>query len=133
MLVLRPATMEDAQVIFAWRNDPQTRASSLTPGEVWWPEHMAWLRSSLSHPDRALLIAEQDGEPVGTVRIDRDELSWTVAPEHRGRGIGKQMLSLVAGTARIKRTNIASQKTAKAAGFSLAEDGEVQLWKKETV
>jgi RimJ/RimL family protein N-acetyltransferase len=128
MLVLRPARMEDAAILFAWRNDPQTRANSLSEDKVWWPEHVAWLRCALDK----VLIAEQDGKPVGTVRIET-ELSWIVAPEHRGRGIGRQMLALVAGTARIKRTNIASQKIAEAAGFSLVEDGEVQLWKKETV
>lgn len=68
-----------------------------------------------------------EGKPAGSVRLDkfRDgwELSWTVAPQYRGKGIGKKMVQ--AGTqlvttsvyAKILPANSASIKIAKTAGF----------------
>jgi len=59
-------------------------------------EHARWLRGILASPKRKIFIAELNGSPVGTVRYDLDgadyELSWTVAPECRGRGVGKSIV-----------------------------------------
>ena len=101
---LRPATLEDAQCLFRWRNDPLTRAQSLQQQPVEWEAHLQWLQASLQNPDRQLYIAEsaaQDSSgqsPVlGTVRADKSaeeyELSWTVAPEQRGKGWGRKMVA----------------------------------------
>ena len=136
---LRPATMEDACRLFEWRNDIQTRKNSIDMDEVPWEDHVEWLRKSLSSPTRTLMIAERDGVPVGTVRIDREgfrasQLSWTVAPDFRGSGVGREMVSHFADVltgkliAYIKRENIASQRIAEATGFRLEQDGELQVW-----
>ncbi len=42
-----------------------------------------------------LYIAEEEGQAVATIRSDLScdgvvELSWTVAPAHRGKGVGKK-------------------------------------------
>lgn len=135
---LRPATMNDAGVLFAWRNDPETRANSVNSDPVAWADHCAWLKASLANPDRDLLIAELDGMPVGTVRIDRGdetEISWTVSPEHRGKGVAKYMVALASpsgrAVARIKPANIASQKIAESVGFRLAEVDGLQVWRRD--
>lgn len=134
---LRPATMDDAQLLFDWRNDHETRANSLTTVPVPWEDHCRWLRASLENPRRDLIIAEMDGVPVGTVRIDRGvgtEMSWTVSPARRVRGIGKAMVSKACPSgvvlAQIKATNVASQRIAEHAGFRKIEDGPLQLWKR---
>jgi len=100
---LRPATIADAELLFAWRNDPLTRAQSIHTEPVAWESHLAWLQSSLQNPDRQLYIAESatngavQSIALGTVRADRTdgeyELSWTVAPEQRGKGWGRQMVA----------------------------------------
>lgn len=131
---LRPVTMDDAETLFAWRNDPLTREMSISTDEVSWADHLQWLLGSLENPSRKLFIAEQRGTPVGTIRIDNDhELSWTVAPEYRGRKFGKRMVASVAKPghiARIKRTNIGSQHIAGWCGFTLVRDGDLQEWVK---
>lgn len=93
---VRPATEADSALLLAWRNDPETRARSRTTDPVAPGDHQAWLDRSLHNPDRRLLIAEQQHEPVGTVRFDRDgrhwEVSITVAPEARGRRLAVPIL-----------------------------------------
>jgi RimJ/RimL family protein N-acetyltransferase len=129
--------MDDAELLFAWRNDPETRVNSVNTDPVSWDGHCNWLRASLQNPDRDLLIAEVGGVPVGTVRIDRGdetELSWTVAPDHRGNGIGKAMVALACPNgeviAQIKPENIASRRIAASTGFHMEKGGELQLWRK---
>ena len=133
---LRPATIADAELLFVWRNDPQTRAQSLQQLPVAWESHLTWLQASLRNPNRQLYIAEgivQDasGQPLilGTVRADKldeeYELSWTVAPEQRGKGWGKKMVAaliaaLPAGVtyqAVVLNTNPASERIAAGLGM----------------
>ena len=100
---LRPATLADAELLFTWRNDSLTREHSLQQQPVEWAGHLNWLQTSLQNPDRQLFIAEQvlPAEQatvvLGTVRADKRaevcELSWTVAPEQRGKGWGRKMVA----------------------------------------
>lgn len=140
-LRFRKATIEDARRLFEWRNDPDTRANSLNTAPIKWDMHTEWLSKSLANPNRILLIAEDNGTQVGTVRIDihengEHELSWTVAPEARGKGIGKRMVrdaAIAYGKplmAQIKNGHRASEKVAEYAGFVLKERrDEFSLWK----
>lgn len=132
MLSFRQATMEDADLLFIWRNDPVTRLGSHSDAEFDFESHLSWLKSSLASQTRDLLIVEENGLPVGTVRIDYPAvgvaaLSWTVAPEARGRGVGKRMVRLAVEMipasciirAEVKVENTASIKVAEAAGLGL--------------
>lgn len=98
---MRPATLADADLLLAWRNDPDTVTWSRSPDPVSRPEHVRWLAGALADPDRRLLIGEADG-PVGTVRFDRDgdawEVSITVAPASRGRGLSSAILAAAEAT-----------------------------------
>lgn len=131
-MLLRAATMADARRLWRWRNDPETRKNSLNEDAVPWEGHVRWLAGALTNPDIRLLVAEESGTPVGTLRINHgEEMSWTVAPEARGCGTGKDMVRQAAfpgASAQIKASNFASQKVALNAGFRLVEDGELQRW-----
>lgn len=127
-MILRQATEADAQILFEWRNDPLSRKNSRNTEPVPWESHIHWLATSLTNPERDLLIAECDGEPVGTIRLDYSstdcELSWTVAPDRRRQGFAKEMVSLAIRKARvatlkaeIKFDNEPSQRVARALGF----------------
>ena len=135
-LTLRPATLADAERLLRWRNDPATRAASHHAGEVPPDDHRRWLSESLQNPRRQLFIAESEGQAVGVVRADegRDaiELSWTVAPEARGRGVGGQMVRLFAERfdrpvrAEVRAGNVGSARIAEKAGMTLdRRDGDV--------
>ncbi len=120
----RGATASDALVLLAWRNDALTRFNSRNANPVDLSDHLAWLERRLMRESPHLYIAELDGEPVGTVRIDGEEISYTVAPEHRGRGYAKQMLRWAYSEfgrlrAEIRPDNIASIKAAESAGHKV--------------
>jgi RimJ/RimL family protein N-acetyltransferase len=131
-MILRDATMDDAARLFAWRNDTATRAASHTTGELAFDDHCKWLSKSLAMTTRQIFIADINGTAVGTVRLDKlpdcTELSWTVAPEHRGRGHGTAMvraaLAILNGPAcaTIKAGNVASQKIARKIGMRLEQE-----------
>jgi spore coat polysaccharide biosynthesis predicted glycosyltransferase SpsG len=96
-LTARPAGMDDARLLWQWRNDPTTRAGSRSSAEVTWDEHVGWLTASLARSDRVLLVVEQALVPVGTVRWDLEgkgewEVSVTVAPERRGQSLARPLL-----------------------------------------
>jgi RimJ/RimL family protein N-acetyltransferase len=113
--------LEDALLLLAWRNDPLTRAMSQTHDLIDLETHTAWLSRRLSQKEPGFYIVERARIAVGTIRIDGEEISYTVAPECRGQGLGTAMLTLAhtkfgAKQARIRRDNLASQRAAEKAG-----------------
>lgn len=137
-MLLRRARIEDAQLLLSWRNDPETRLQSKSTEEISVEDHIQWLTKILKNSQIKLYIAEVNQIPVGTVRSNRDrdgtlELSWTVAPIHRGKGLGKIMVMQFVQKlhprqkfiARIRKGNISSENIAKALG--LQEDMSVVL------
>ncbi|HEV2503141.1 MAG TPA: GNAT family N-acetyltransferase [Mesorhizobium sp.] len=120
---LRPATIDDAQLLFDWRNEPLTRAMSVNTEPVAWDDHVKWLSIRLARPEPGLYICE-DGIPCGMVRIDNDEISYTVDMDFRGKGLATKMLILArhqfgSKRAKVKRSNEASAKAATKAGHTV--------------
>ena len=125
-------------MLLEWRNDLSTREASHNTTSVSIGEHVEWLKRTLASENRKLYVAEIDGVPVGTVRADYEnpgyELSWTVSPSKRGRGIGKEMVRLLANTisepirAEVKKGNIASMHIAKAAGMVVEREANGILY-----
>src|SRR5690349_18636070 len=100
-MALRPAEPADALRLFTWRTDPETQAMSLHPGPQTLDEHRGWLDRVLADPQVNLFIAELDGAPVGTGRLNWQgarrqlaEVSVTVAPEARQRGHAAELIQL---------------------------------------
>ena len=128
IVTLRRATADDSARLLAWRNDPATRANSITADAVTPEQHAAFLSKALTSPDRFLLVCDQ-----GTVRLDREgpasfEISLTVAPEARGQGYALALLRAGEAFARlqlkavrlvavIKPANTASLRAFEQAGF----------------
>jgi RimJ/RimL family protein N-acetyltransferase len=129
---LRPATAQDADLLLEWRNDPETRKASHNTSEVQRDEHISWLSRTLNNPGRRLYVAEENGVPVGTVRADLSEgvweLSWTVSPNARGRGVAKRMVAVLVQQisepvrAEVKAGNIASARIAEHAGMEFERE-----------
>lgn len=139
---LRPAIINDADLLLEWRNDPETRRASHNTAEVQWGEHVSWLSRTLSNPNRRLYVVEEDSTPVGTVRADLSEgvweLSWTVSPHARGRRIAKRMVAVLAQQisepirAEVKAGNMASTRIAEHAGMEFERETNGVLHYKRT-
>ena len=133
MIHLRPATMQDADRLFAWRNDPVTCANSRSTAAVAREDHDRWMQFNVQqgYPEHLVAIAEGNGGSVGVVRFDAAkndlmtyEVSITIAPQHRGAGLACPILNMACGyfpdfgiDAEIRCNNKASQKIFERCGF----------------
>ncbi|MFJ3956451.1 GNAT family N-acetyltransferase [Arthrobacter sp. NPDC090010] len=123
----RPAALGDASLLFEWRNDPGVRAVSRQTDELEWDGHVSWVSRTLGNPSRRLMIIEDGGTPVGTVRFDELEpgeweASITIAPAQRGKGRALEMLTVAEDAlvgAVSPRVLIAEMLTDNAASYRL--------------
>ncbi len=137
---LRPATIQDADLLLEWRNDPKTRNASHNTGEVQREDHISWLTKTLNDASRSLFVVEENGVLIGTVRADVSdgvhELSWTVAPNARGRSVAKRMVALLASRisepirAEVKPGNTVSTRVAEHAGMQFDRETDGVLYYK---
>lgn len=141
----RVATAADEDRLLAWRNAPDAVAMSASASPVAPADHRRWFERVLTGGPTRIWIAEEDGAAVGQVRVDVrtgvGEVSVTVAPEARGRGIAGFLLAelerrLAADvqvhrlTARVRPDNEASVRVFDRAGFGRAgtdADGLLRL------
>lgn len=137
-LTLRDANSDDSDLLFAWRNDSVSRKASHCIAAINKQDHDIWFNNSLSSKTRCIFIAEIADVAVGTVRCDLINseylLSWTVAPEYRGKRVAKKMLQLFteqiddAICAQIKVDNLASVRVAESVGMKLDKEANGVLY-----
>lgn len=94
--------MADEALLLSWRSDEETQHASRASTPISVAQHHEWLSDSLRNSDRLLLVCEdQSRTPLATVRFDLDqrhgqfvvyEVSITVAPNARRRGVGMRAL-----------------------------------------
>ena len=94
--LLRPAGPEDADLVLALRNDPESVLWSRSGRAVERSQHDEWFAALLDNPASRLWIARDDGEPLGFVRVDVrtgvGTVSIAIDPTRRGRGLGGRVL-----------------------------------------
>jgi aminoglycoside 6'-N-acetyltransferase len=106
MIELRPMRLDDVAWLVRWDDDPDVAAALGGRGADWYDwgteltRTVAW---------RELLIAEEDGRPVGFVQLtdaaeeeshywgDIEPGTWTIdiwlgSPDDRGRGVGTEVM-----------------------------------------
>ncbi len=122
---VRKVMFSDWDILLKWRNDPLSRNNSHNSVLIDEKEHKEWLKRVLSESENKLFLFFKGNDPCGLVRagFEKDKgrylLSWVVAPEWRGRGIGKKMLRIALNrlkgkvAAEIKEDNMASIKIAE--------------------
>lgn len=99
-VVLRPADMGDAEVLWKWANDPETRRSASDRPVVPWENHLAWLTGQLASEQVKIWIGiDGDARKIGSIRFDtRDRwttarLSYVVDPDSRGRQLARKLVA----------------------------------------
>jgi len=98
---LRPATMNDAELILEWQQDPSTRQYARNISVPTREEHFKWMFEKLSDPGCLFNIVLYDDKPAGVLRYDymQDknhyfEISILISPTHRRLGIAKAALKI---------------------------------------
>lgn len=142
-MLIRLAKRNDAQDILRWRNDPHTRVMSRNEDPIDEQAHNVWFERILGNRDRVLLVGLILDRPIGMVRFDRQngttswEINIALAPEERGKGLGKLLLTLSLAQffatypdatllAEIKQRNVASRRLFESVGFlHESSDGEI--------
>ena len=139
LLRVRPATADDARLLWNWANDPEVRAVSFHSEPIPWETHRRWFASKLQDNDCRIMVAELPGAgPVGVIRFEGEDddaaISVSVAREFRGQGLGSETIRRGTETfltetttpsvrALVKPDNIVSLRAFEAAGYQPA--GEV--------
>ncbi|RAK69645.1 UDP-2,4-diacetamido-2,4,6-trideoxy-beta-L-altropyranose hydrolase [Hymenobacter edaphi] len=99
-LTTRRATADDARLYFDWANDPAVRQNAVQTEPIEWEGHRGWFARRLADADAYLYVLEQDGTPVGQVRIEFEAerpaapglIDYSVDAAWRGRGLGTALL-----------------------------------------
>jgi UDP-2,4-diacetamido-2,4,6-trideoxy-beta-L-altropyranose hydrolase len=133
-LSFRAATMADAALLHAWRNNIQVRSASSDTREITPAEHSSWMEGVLGDPNRHLLIAQAFGHNCACLRFDVSDTVATIsiylAPNWLQSGIGgaviergsrwlfKARKDVRTIHANIKPSNQASRKAFERAGYS---------------
>jgi UDP-2,4-diacetamido-2,4,6-trideoxy-beta-L-altropyranose hydrolase len=104
-ITLRPATIEQAPMLHAWRNDERVRRVSFDAAVIDCETHMRWVEQVLADPQRHLLIAATVDGDVACVRFDcagdEAEVSIYLAPGLGDRGLGTAVIKEIRRWARI--------------------------------
>lgn len=129
--VLRTARAADEDLLLKWANDALVRSNAFDSHLITPEEHHRFFTARLADHERCLfLVAEtESGVPLGQVRFDRRGdiwvISYSVAPQFRGRGLGKAILqeaiklmqpgTIVVGE--VLAENLASHRVFRSLGF----------------
>ncbi len=133
-ILIRRARETDAHDLWCWRNDQSTRRNSLTTKKISFSEHKAWFVKSLKSRFRKIYMATLNRIKIGTVRLDFPEkkiieVSISIHPQYRNKGLGKQILHQIDSLIKkkytdriqksiIKLSNIASEKLFSTVGYT---------------
>jgi UDP-2,4-diacetamido-2,4,6-trideoxy-beta-L-altropyranose hydrolase len=96
---IRTASIADAELLWAWANDAETRSWSFESGPIPWEMHITWLETKLADPATRIYIVGAGATPKASVRFETDGggvavVSIVVDPRERGRGWGTRALDL---------------------------------------
>lgn len=147
-IYLREVNIDDAEMLYAWRNDETVRKSSFSEEIIEFPSHLAWLNRTLKSKDVLFYILVDDSKNVGQIRVNTDgklgTISYSIDASFRNKGYGKKILELLEDKliysvynikklqGLVKKENIASQKAFEKLGY-VKEEKECIVYTKEIV
>jgi len=103
----RKTAESDADLLWRWANDPVTRRNAFDESPIPFDTHVDWVTRRLASPSTRWWIFSDDGGPFGQVRFDVDGdtaiVDISVAPERRGHGRGREILTQAAQALRAER------------------------------
>jgi spore coat polysaccharide biosynthesis protein SpsF len=131
-IFLRRAVLADSSDIFRISNDSDVRASSFQSELITLEKHNPWFERHIDDSLRPFYVLIADGAVAGQVRFDsqdtRVRLSYSLAPEFRGKGLGSVLVAAGCVAARLSlgecdiyattlRENVRSHRVLSRVGF----------------
>lgn len=99
-MLLRPASIDDADLLLTWFNSPDSLAAKKTTrSPISRAGHVAWFTAALANGLARIWIIEQAGRPVGQVHLAPDATGRRltdvyVVAAHRKAGVARAALEL---------------------------------------
>ena len=135
-----PMTVEDAEMVFAWRNRPDVRAASLNQAPLIWEDHRNWVARLAERRDGIWAIYFEGARPLGSVSATTDgngtwHWGFYIGAQDAPRGAGGRMLAafhrqmrarkdVTRITADVRATNGASIRLHQKLGFTQSAEAE---------
>lgn len=128
-LTLRPATLNDAEMIWRWRSSGGAERFYKSGQAVSLPDHLEWFARALAQHERRLFVVEMNQAPVAHVRIDlagtAGQISIVVDEAMQGKRIAFAALSLAMSRCRgaerfeavVHKDNLSSMRLFEGLGF----------------
>ena len=123
---LRRANADDMDLLFHWANDEATRRNAFNTQQIEYEEHQQWFLEKLKSDITIIFIYYAGETPIGQVRVDINDsnglISYSIDVDYRSKGHGGRIIEILETTlraelpdlkvftARVKKTNIASQR-----------------------
>lgn len=137
---IRPATHQDAQLLYKWRVESEEETPWWNGTPITWETHLQWLTPRIDSPLVHIWILQEEGQPVGEMRLDSNgEATIELVEEKRGQGLGAQALQWLCeqavslGHSRVKASiddqNTPSIRAFEKAGFEYRDDVVFYLWR----
>lgn len=119
----RPVAWADAEPLFVWRNDVNTKQASFKDPPTW-EQHLRWLNQELSRWPDSTFIGCLAGRPVVMIAIRDGEINIMTNPCLRGQGYAKQAVHWAQSlnnrlVAKVKVGNTVALKLFHGCGFEL--------------
>lgn len=134
-LFLRYATMDDAKLLYEWRNDEVVRKNSFNTNEIVYEEHIKWLKNFLEDEFCKIYIIVDYEKNVGQIKVriidNEAEVGYSIGKNYRGYGYGTKSLILIKEqikkdfpyvgkiVGRVKIDNEVSQRAFEKAGYKV--------------
>ena len=135
---IRNANESDVNDVFIWRNDRFSRENFFNQEPVEFASHFRWYLRAIENPDVFLFIGLLESRKIGICRfsIKRENISAEVSinlnPIFRGKNLSKMFLQIsiekllgnnnIPLLAKIKNTNVRSEKIFEKSGFLLVKE-----------
>lgn len=92
------AVKSDADILFEWANDKETRKNAFHTGPIAYETHLKWFEEKLKDENSVIFICKKNNENVGMLRFDRDGstavISYSIDKLQRGKGYGTSLINL---------------------------------------
>lgn len=121
-MTIRPASLEDANILLRWKNDKVMRKFAVvTHSRIKWEDHIEWLKYNI----QTIQIILEGNKKIGMLRVTKDrEVSINLDPKYRGMGYGSKIISEFCPKgvwAKIVNGNVASMRVFLANGFKIID------------